>query len=411
MKETPETVAVNLLHEILAGRPPELEWIEEQLIRRKIPENQHLDYKGGKITSDKNSEAVRKAISGMANAEGGVIIFGVNGGDVGDGEEPWSISACSPVGKLAADEWLKACLEPLRAFLHPRPVFHPLDDGEIVLAGVSRATNLVPSPVKREGLVYFLRFYDQTLQVPPYLIADLVLGRRQRPRLQVQIGDPQVSSGERERRRQYSQRAEPWWALNFQLHIENAGMIWAESLTYGVIAYTTVKDRDALPLTAPIEEAVYYYPFEGREVRYKRGPKMVDLPPLDRTRSHPFSFSTHGLKEIERKRSDAVQRWSTAEMRASGGYLPGEPYRGDGHTRCTWLGALFVTCRGYPPSWFQLEIEYNENERIVRAEALEIATDRPWTGWRILVAKPGFVDEWIGASELDDLQYPTRSRS
>ncbi|MFH1468332.1 MAG: ATP-binding protein [Pseudomonadota bacterium] len=411
MKETPETVAVNLLHEILANRPPVREWIEEQLIRRRIPENQHLDYKGGKITSDKNSDGVRQAIAGMANAEGGVIVFGVNGGDAGEKEERWSVSACSPVGKLPADEWLKACLEPLRAFLHPQPVFHPLDDGEIVLVGVPRATNLVPCPGGRDGLIYYLRFYDQTLQTPPYLIADLVLGRRQRPRFQVQIEEPRVSSGRNRHFHVIGEDAvKPWWLLDFQLRIENAGMIWAGGLTCGVVAYSTADDREALPLTAPIEEAVYYHPYDGREVRYKRGPAMADLPPLDTTRSHPFSFSAWGLSAIEQKRRSVAQQWAEAEARGNGGWR--SPGRGPGGgIRCTWLGALFITCRGYLPSWFQIEIEYNEIEQVIRTEAIEVATDRPMTGRHILVAKPGSRDEWISPDELYNLQYPTPSKS
>ena len=47
---------------------------------------------------------------------------------------------------------------------------------------VVRAPSLVPC-VESRALKYFFRIGDSTLEIPQYLIADLVLGRRQHPLL------------------------------------------------------------------------------------------------------------------------------------------------------------------------------------------------------------------------------------
>jgi hypothetical protein len=94
---------------------------------------------------------------------------------------------------------------------------------EVLVIGVARAPALVPCPEEGE-LRYYLRVGDSTLSIPPYLISDLVLGRRVHPQLLVTI-------------RKDGSGAVNGSAIHFGFDVENEGMVPANDVIVGVVSF------------------------------------------------------------------------------------------------------------------------------------------------------------------------------
>lgn len=61
------------------------------LARDKVTEGADHDYKGGKLLTKSDAKPeLRARVSGVANAEGGVLIIGIVGEEPGQGASAWS---------------------------------------------------------------------------------------------------------------------------------------------------------------------------------------------------------------------------------------------------------------------------------------------------------------------------------
>ncbi|MCA9493514.1 MAG: hypothetical protein KC621_26465 [Myxococcales bacterium] len=117
----------------------------EHMLKAETAEDLWLDWKGGKLVGAKNGpQVIQKAVAGFANAEGGVLVLGANGGDAGTGETPWTLTPCpGKVGKQPLQEWVEQQLVPLRSSLRPLPRITVVEGG-LVLVAVQRSELLVP---------------------------------------------------------------------------------------------------------------------------------------------------------------------------------------------------------------------------------------------------------------------------
>jgi hypothetical protein len=218
---------LELLEQLIAGHqmtPDDL----DDLLNNQIPEGPFLDYKhGNELEKKRPSETIRQYLSGFANSEGGILIVGVD-------EASWSVTGCSAPGGKDLAEWAASCVTPIASHFSPLPRFQVVEhsEGKVLVAFAGRSLNYVPC-IKTGRLVYYLRFHDQTLEAPDYLISDLMLGRRQHPYLH--ITGAFLASLYRQDGPQGSGVMDLCFQPVFQC--ENQSLSWAESVRLGIICW------------------------------------------------------------------------------------------------------------------------------------------------------------------------------
>ncbi len=195
---------------------------------QKFQEDQHLDYKDGAITSKDKSKhgrkIIREQISGFANSDGGVLIIGITD------KPPREISPCIPPGAEPLDKWAEAHLLDISPRLSPLPRIQIVDHpkGPVLIIAVARAGEIVPV-VEANRQKYFLRFNQSTIEAPPFLISDLILGRRQHPviEMEARVAPPHPVLNAR-------------GEITFHLTAVNVSLSTAEQLEAGVIGWSIV---------------------------------------------------------------------------------------------------------------------------------------------------------------------------
>jgi hypothetical protein len=185
---------------------------------QSFEEDQYLDYKNGAITSkaqrEKGKAVIRQYVSAFANSEGGLLVVGV-------ADQPREISACIRGGG-PLDRWAESLLVDMAPRLSPPPriqvVNHPM--GPILVVAVGRSPEFVPCIEARQEK-FFLRVHQTTFEAPPFLISDLLLGRRQHPTIEISFHADQLPSYLEERT----------WNPTFFFSAENVGFVTAEQLS------------------------------------------------------------------------------------------------------------------------------------------------------------------------------------
>jgi hypothetical protein len=172
-----------VLERLLAGGTLAAAELEE-LIAKCSDEDQFLDYKSGKQDPEKLKKTIRRWVTGFANAEGGVLIVGVTEPDKKE-KKPRHIDGVTVPGEANPHDWATRVLQDLTGSFSPPPtilqVGHP--EGAVLVVATARAPQLIPY-VEAGDVKYALRIGESTVDVPSYLLADLILGRRNHPILQ-----------------------------------------------------------------------------------------------------------------------------------------------------------------------------------------------------------------------------------
>lgn len=216
----------------------------DDLIRCRVREGLHHDFKrggwlerGGDANDKKDAPArLRKWVSSFANAEGGVLIIGVAGGEQPQkpGDTQWCVDPCPPrPGKNPWYEWATSALRPLVPYCSPQPHSVSIQHtaGEVLVVAVNRSHLLVPC-LEDGRHVHYLRVGDSTVQIDDYLYADLVLGRRQRPTFDARLDPAKVVSG-----------ANVPAEISVNLYIDNRSLVWAPDLHIGVLCYAAERPK------------------------------------------------------------------------------------------------------------------------------------------------------------------------
>lgn len=371
----------------------------EHMVAAHVREDLHLDWKGGKLIphsgttkseSRANKQKIRAAVAGFANASGGVLVLGVNGGDVGSGEAPWTISQCPrKVGKHTVVEWLEDVLVELRPNLKPRPLV-AVDDGDIVLIPVERSDLLVQCIEPAEGVVHYLRFFGSTQKVPPYLLADLLLGRRQRPQFELEVVEPEVGPVWRggphydlseEKRRKFLRKLLDPWPVVFKVKVTNTGLVWADSVRIGVVHYGSRAVDDTGRPQVPGQALVNVPDAVGHGVRgHYLGSHRIEHCALIGKDLAPFEcFETTiiqgGMPSMSQLRRAVQEAW----------HPPGLALRlVEDRARIHWRAALYVTARNAAPTWFQLTLAFSLGRNVLDDHTgIKPANGQPDFGLRV----------------------------
>lgn len=368
-KQTKRTFS--LLTALLAREPIEdLADSIWMLPEHRISEDGYLDYKRGSfLTKPRRERAaeIRRMVSGFANAEGGVLLIGVAGDEETDEGTRWEVTGCDPrdVGARDADglrEWVESVVRDLAPHILPFPrvevPVHPEKGPVVVIATHRTAANLVPC-LESEGITYYLRIGSSTPPMPPYLHADLMLGRRQHVDVEVS-GTFEVSTTD-----------PSVFLLRLDLHVDNPGISWCPEGGLELVGYVDEANfprphqryDEGLPLG--IQQSVKVWPLhemnhEAQVLTRFLGPRgdvntFDKIPPLSR-----YSQQT-GIK-VMRIRQAPVE----------------------------WRGALLVSPEGQRPVWVQLQARIDaERGRLIEQEVRKLPPDQaPEIFW-------GSVQEWL----------------
>jgi hypothetical protein len=362
------------LDRFLAGAQPTAAELK-QLVADCPAEDQHLDYKSGKLLGKKDPAAdVREYVAAFGNSDGGTLVVGYD-------LASRSFDGATPPGNSTLAEWATRSIAALAPFLSPPPriLTAAVDGREILLVATPRAPRLVPVHVKGE-LTYFIRIGDSNFAAPPFLMSDLVLGRRNHPTLKVSL---------------FSAYAKPvdidavnvsGAELDLQVLIENTSLVFAEDVRCGLITWSTpyAKPRpndgtlatESLKASLDVVVPAVYQPQQPQpkwtliHVRLARTPvpggtaQRLDLGPLDQAPNEELRKFTWPLFPNHLQHGPAAAS-------------PSSPFYEDTRrTRIQMRGAvelkaaLYVLSRNAEPWWSQLTIRYDSHSLLTAGTKL-----------------------------------------
>jgi hypothetical protein len=267
-------------------------------------------------------------------------------------DRPRQVTGAKAPGSSTLTEWAARILTPsLGGFSPPlriEEILHP--KGNVLVIAVGRAPQLVPY-VEAGEIRYALRIDDSTVDVPPYLISDLLLGRRNHPVLEVrnvEVAASLESGGNRIR-------------LAPRITVENASLPASVDTTIAAVTWSRTKQ------SAPASDSVRQY---------------VDAtPPPDFGSDIPGEKWT--LCHLTSNRDDATIRAydQLSVLIPEGIRLPRQPV-GAG----TVQFGLYVMPRQSPPTWYQVTCRYSVHQKdgkpTVEIDSLEFTrADRPHVTW------------------------------
>lgn len=309
-----------LLTRILEGATVQAADID-LLLQRRVPEGLFIDYKNGKAT-DKNEtkEELRKDVSAFANSEGGIIIFGVD-------DQTRTVSSCNSVGTGSLSDWAASCIRPIAAQLTEMPRFidvsHP--SGQLLVIAVARSSHLV-SVVIKGMLCWFMRVHEGTVQAPDYLVADLMLGRRKSPRLNIRVHENLAGAVKSDPLSKYHSPG-----LGFLLRMENNSPTWIEDVRVEMIRWSQEKTETSLLLSD--------YLLSLLDVK---SPNRSDVNLVRTDLTAPRNDKDSSDRSLA----------PLSAMLCGMGYTTIFPY---GFSECSVYAALLVTVKGFDFSLYQLE--------------------------------------------------------
>ena len=334
------------LDDLLSGAAPDSSSLERFLAECGREGDLH-DYKSGRELDDpaKGARTLRQYVSGFGNGEGGFILFGVTNDRKVDG--------CHRPGGQALDEWATRCLIEQAPYFAPQPRMFTIPYSgallassrgpqEVLLVAVSRAPSLVPC-IERGRLVYYLRIGDSTKAAPEYLLADLVLGRRNRPRLLLPEGSATVSQ---KHGSNLGSEHTSVIDLRVRVIVENESVVFADRVRLGAVAWVLGHGlRPTVPLLSAVD---------------------VEPPPTE-IGSDPGWTPRWTLAHLVPESQDPALKSFGPFDRASQAFhitLPAWPGR-----KPLLRAGIYVLARNSPPWWYQLDARYDEN--VARARGLE----------------------------------------
>ena len=302
----------------------------DSLIQSRAREGAQLEYKGGDWLSGKGAATpghpvkpgprLCSYVAGFANGVGGVLLVGIDE-KKGDKDAPGQVNkeTCGSVAASAEDlqgkarDWLRRVAQQLAFPPRIAVVEHP--KGLVLVVGVDRAPNWIECAEPGAVPAYYLRTYDGTSKLLDPVASDLLVGRRERPQLDLRVTANQGNAG-------------PQGVhvhLSFEVII--AGLVWLQSLRAGVV-YPNERGHSPLPahmrssLEVPSDQGVAHV--EAQEANYTWG----ELAPFGKA----VAGATIGLRGA----------------------------RGE------WCAAVYVVAPGHPPSWWELRgwIETNGGIRL-----------------------------------------------
>ncbi|MCB9666273.1 MAG: ATP-binding protein [Alphaproteobacteria bacterium] len=364
-----------LMERVLYG-----EDITVQDIDRMVPgvdEDEHLDWKRGDALrpSKEKGRELRRDVAAFANTDGGVLVYGV----MGRGEKPRAGDPPATLGRRGwevdpsgfpdgVEAWVHVQTRALHGYTSGPPRVLVLDEGRLVLVAVPRGLDLAPVQEDGGSRIY-LRVNEHTQRLTDTLVADLVLGRRQRPRFDAELITAQMARMPMPSR----QGARESRLLHVDVVIRNSSLAWASQVVGGAMGLGEATWKRAGAAYGMVELVgrvpVVVHAGDG-ESAYHQSDQLGGLAP---------SFSHHVVATVER---------ANGSLPAS--RLPSWPVRmpfavscrWNGRETWMWTGAVYAITPDRAPTWWQVQVAL-DCEGVVAARVDE-ASEPPRLSYRQL---------------------------
>jgi putative hemolysin len=315
-----------LLESLLAGNHP-TPYDLDLLIAESVLEDQYLDYKNPQILNSKKKAAqvIREYVSAFANSMGGILIIGID-------QRTGEITNCKAPDGGDLAEWASRCLTPIYHHFSPLPQIRVVEhaSGNVLIVYTDRSLNLVPC-VEEGKLAYYFRLHDQTLSAPDFLIADLILGKRRHPYLnlnKIQFGNTAFP---------LPISYDAYLKFDVVFMLENESFVWAEDIRLGFIGFFNEPENGKHPL--------------GRHLL-----SHIDVKALENERFSQFYNLSHVVFASPKVEPFSVQTLSNNAKRFS---LPIRlSYQ---WLTYSWKAAVYLISNQSPPIWYQVQLNVNKN--------------------------------------------------
>jgi hypothetical protein len=196
----------------------------------------------------------------------------------------------------------------------------------VLTIAVARGPTLVPC-VDAKELKYFFRIGDSTIQAPEYLIADLVLGRRQHSLLD--LFPLPIKEGHEELKSRDGQDNIPAWSAVFSFRVENLSLATADDVQIGVVSWSL---------------------FQGATEEINRHLRsyldICDINIQSSMSSHFHLVHRSSISAGKKFYLDPFQKLTIGNI---------GPFYFPRQFSAQVLGAVYIIAKGAPPIWFQLE--------------------------------------------------------
>ena len=331
----------------------------EDLLRCKVDEDLHLEYKHGDVLKQPGqapSQMIREYVSGFANGAGGVLLVGVD-------EGKWQVTGCTgPQGDLI--RWASSCVSPISGFLSPPPRYETVDCGgrEVLAVATARSPVLAPCYEAPQRPVYYLRMDDKTLPANEYLVADLILGRRQHAYLSTDGVEAHTAGLRMDGDGTYD------WRFRLEFVIANQAFASAEKVIVGIVAR---HHGDHAGMLAMSEHLRQHVDVHTQKARFVSDPAIgLQLGGIA------------GLKAFTLEKAVSKGILSAPVSSRFGSYTP-----------YVWNAGVYVIAEHTPPLWYQLTIEVDSQllQYLQSTDALystgsqlrveRVPAGRPVVGW------------------------------
>jgi hypothetical protein len=344
---------------LLAGDQLDLAGLAE-LIANHPRENLFLEYKDGCVLHQNPKHAnalLRRGVSAFANSDGGIFILGVS--ELTD-DEPRRMSPGKPPGSATLEEWAQNVLQPMAPFFSPQPRPHTVQhaDGRVLVVAVARAPQYVPC-IESGIQKYFLRAGDQSIEAPPYLMSDLILGRRSHPVVDLHVREANAKLIHTD-----NDSIVSTLSLGFHFRIESQSLAFASEVQVGLVSWSLQAPSVGLP-----SQLLGY----------------VDASPVPAFLSADCWHLVHIPYVLPGQRSHPLRPFDVLHYDALGGLLVPAP-----RPLVTLSCAVYALPQGSPPTWFQLRYRYDSDdfrrlpeERRDRVLLERLGPARPLVTWQL----------------------------
>ncbi len=323
-----------------------------------MPETLYLEYKRGKWLDEDGTTKVREYVSGFANAEGGVLVIGIVGGEEAQGADKWSFEAPTLPDKAGWDAWLGRVLSEIITKTRVAYTVVSVDGADVIVIATNRAEELI-RVYEKPNLVCYLRVGDNTVPIDETLFVDLALGRRAKPDLTIEQLKIEGSIDT------------PGFHLNVTFILHNQGLLWVPDLTAAWSGYAA----GGTPASASLKRRLHLHPPKREAVVAVVGPVNV---PTGAVAGEPKQ-----VKPFEQVRCGMQIRG--IPVRYQNGFW-------------AWYAAVMVLPQNGSPVWAQLAVHgYADAATAIKAWALPAGTT-PVLAWFEESEVPPSIEAFFGPS-------------
>lgn len=280
------------------------------------------------------------------------------------------VDGCNNHKKGDLAEWASRCITEIGSYFSPIPKFQVLHhlNGEVLIGVAQRSLNLIPQ-IENRQLIYNLRIHDQTLKAPEYLMADLLLGRKQKPDFGIvdclalnfgRILDNEKNSMD----------------LGFELRIkcESRNLVWAEESRWGIIAW--IQNRETASAVYANQPSSHLLSFVD----------VQDLPIENQIRPGVLLHFSHNLSISKPFDSGNISLSVNTPIRF-----------GEQWFSYNWMAAIYLVAKNIQPLWYQINLKINNDSikwvddktRISLSQnsdvfsVTKLISERPVVAWKI----------------------------